>query len=762
MKKLILCIALLCPTLAFAQAAPLGLSVTFKGRWSESHGYGDECKGESPLVLKFNGDLEPYELKYWNATTRRWQGEGEVSVEVAANVLCTRNLGMSDKQQGVKPTFARTFDRTGMKGYASVLFEEHEDGVIRYRINLGLKGGSCKMTMWSYESDGSSDKIESSIEPDIFLEETGPDGGEHEITPATPFTKQDLLKGFNRTQRIAEAAPSFCGLNYGTTDDEGAGEWTWTMSYAPNASKATLALNVCSDVGLGSATNMRATATPPGGKLTFKSSKSDVVQVLPMGLAATITALQPGSATVDVEYEGPAGERATASEVIHTIQVKDVNKGAPVRLGLYDVKGNKKNAQRDVPIEVLPQENARRVIFKPADATLVSSVASDATSLTITALKPGKTTVQAETSCGAKTGPALGVEVVPCESEVITQLKAEEKALRTRIEANIREITQITGDDEFDRAAREGPEHIKELAQKTIELLGKLAAKAGGGAHAERFAKGIDQVADAMSIGEMLDAALNDKYELTSSKAAEMAGDKILDKLTDDEWGVAKTAYEAGKASAALGQDLGTMMGAAERLQELEEQLDANTKELDRVWHVLHKLCAVAKQPSAPKPQPKPSAKPKTDPTRVTAKGQPKETEVPKPAEPVEPEGPPKEPPPPDPASPKSIGLYAEEVEKKCAVFTLPGADGPFKSIGAQAEATREVLRDFIAAAKLPEAEKKVSFATLRDKMKANPPSRFATFAKSLEKTAAQAESCAPVLQNSFEVKLEEITAKYF
>ncbi|HUP90002.1 MAG TPA: hypothetical protein VM100_11640 [Longimicrobiales bacterium] len=696
MKRLVICFVLLLPTLVFAQAAPLKLKVTYKAGWSDA-ARPDDCTGKGGLRFEMNIDLAPFELKYWDATTRRWQGEGPVTIVAPQAISCTSEMAFSDTNRGRKPTFSSVWNGAGLMGHADVTFEEHEDGVIRYRINVAMNGGKCHTKTWTYDSDGTARVSEGDYGAGLYLEETGPDGGEHEITPATPFTKQDLAKGFNRSQRMGEAAGTFCETGYG--NDKEVGEWNWTMSYSPNASTATLALNVCSDVVVGSATNMRATATPAGGKFTFKSNKSDVVQVLPLGSNATVAALQPGSATVDVEYESPKGERATASEVIHCVQVKDVNKGAPVTIGLYDAKGNKKETSVDVPIEVLPAENARRVIFKPTNPILVSAFASDANSLTVTGLKPGKTTVQGMTSCGVKTGPVLSVEVVPCESEVIAQLKTEEKYLRGRLASNLAQQAEITGDPEFERAAREGPEHIEKLAIKTAELIAATMKFQG------RTTPGADEAIDGYTYGKM-------GRDITTGAYDKAATTAILKQLgtAGKKLSLAKKAWDATQAARDVGRDLGTVTGAADRLAELEEQQTLTYKELERVWKILKDLCkaTTTKEPPAEKPPTPPKPVPKKQEAQGKAPEQLKTIDVP--PDPPKPDAPtPPTPPPPPQFAKVSVGLQvckpdsfeksafslAGESEKYDALIQK-GAAIPEAEVGAWVRQNKEALSSFV------------------------------------------------------------------
>lgn len=783
---------------------PIHVTVSFKGTWSTADAdHWDDCKGKAPLTIQFDGDIAPSYTADWNAQKRTWEGTGQASFSAPTRVDCTFDYAANAALQGVKPTMSTAFIPAPIKATAHVSIDLSEaDPDNQFFFTLEIEPGTCKAFWWRYDDiTGRGEKLPMDADARIVLE-VQPGTGELESDPK--FTANDLRAGFTQKIKIPQSSVRFCGSVYGSNVDEGLGEWTALLSYAPNASKAKVALTGCTDVVVGQAANLRASGTPAGGKFNFKAQDPSVVEVMPLGSSATINGASPGVTHVDVDYTAPTGDKATASEVVHCVKVESINEGKPVKVGMYDEKGNRLEAKHDVPVSVLPREAARRVIFKPGDAAALTAASDAGTILTLTALKPAKTQVQPLTSCGAVAGPALAVDIVPCTDDVIEKVRTEEKNIRTRIGNVIKEMSQITGDDEFERAAREGPAHIKELAQKTIELLGKLALKSKG-SMSQRMrnliddpyvsskyvaAKGIDQISDAATLGEMYESVFNDNEAAAELKAGEMARDKIADLITHDAWGIAKTAYEAAQASAALGQDLGTMKGAADRLAELESQLDQLIKERDRVWHVLYDLCQAKRakedDSSASKPKTPPS---KTAPAKkppLTASGKPldvKDVPAEKPAPTTKTET--KTPPPANKAAPVATGLYTEAAEKQCNgwtpvlhkesnVFgTMAQGLGQLKSnvdeyttstlnpLVEQVKTTQAIFNGLLAAGKLPKGERAAALADLRKAAAANPSSKFVAFAESIEKTQAGLDPCAPVLQNSFEVKIEDIKTKY-
>lgn len=742
MRRLIgACASVLVVTGAQAQTrAPLHITASYSAPWTvPDAGYIGECKGTGPIGYTIEADIPsngPYS----------WRGKVPATLTAPTAIDCTFDFAANDKLKGVKPVLSTRWAPSAITAVVEFNIDKLDDNQYYGHITVSVGGGSCKKTSYQYDDiTGKQTVLEGVGENRIAVETSFPNGGERgEDIVIQP---NDLVKGFNWTMKRLWA-PSFCGSNYGNAETW----WTVSMRWSPNEKPATVALKGCSDIVVGGSTNFTAVGSPAGGKYKFNVNKPDVVQSLQLGAATTLTATAPGSATLEVEYESPEGGKARNSEVINCMQVKDINHGAPVKMGLYDAKGRKTNAKVDVPIEVLPKENARRVIFRPSNGMALTASAATADVLTLTATAVGNVTVQGMTSCNVKTGPALSVEIVPCDDNVIAELKAKEKELRNRIDAAVREMTTITGDDEFERAAKEGPEHIKELAQKTIELIGKLAAKgAEEASQAAQFAKGIDKISDAMTIAEMADAELNGNMSATTQKALEMAADKITDMATDDWWGAIKAAKEAAQASAKLGQDLGTMKGAADRLAELEEVIHKVGKELEEVWRV-QRLCKLpTPTPSAPSKQAAKSPPP-------TPKGSaPKQLDVKEvPNEPSKTTGPTK-PTETKPTESNSFALLAGEINQ-CKALSV---GTPLDAFAKQTEVTKDVVVKMFAARKLPEAERKARYAVLRAVMKDNPPARFAVFAKQVEAMNKTADKCGTVLQNSFEVKIEEIKTRY-
>jgi hypothetical protein len=195
------------------------------------------------------------------------------------------------------------------------------------------------------------------------------------------------------------------------------------------AEAESFALTGCTDIVVGSRTTLTVTAARGGGSYRFSDNKPGVLSIATHGASATLTATAPGIVTVKAERTDKA-RSPSASEVVYSLEVKSINRDNPVQMGLYDAKG-RPISHHDVPVEVVPRGAARRVIYRPA-SNLLTAVGDADSTLTLRASAPGRTTVQAMTTCGQATGPTLEVEVVPCTDEVRAELRAERDRLHKR------------------------------------------------------------------------------------------------------------------------------------------------------------------------------------------------------------------------------------------------------------------------------------------------------------------------------------------
>lgn len=375
---------------------------------------------------------------------------------------------------------------------------------------------------------------------------------------------------------------------------------TWDLTLGAPA--ATVALNGCTDIVVGQSTTITAKADVSGGTYDFTVDPPDIASLAPLGASASLTGGVPGEGTLTVEYTSPDGKKAKATKPVSCVQLQSINGGAPVRMGLFDAAGKPLNSIRTVAVLAQPAGAASRLRFEPANPALIG-LAGGSSDLQIQALKEGQTVVRALTACGKPAGPSLTVDIVRCDTDVIAELNRKRDLIKGRNANNRKQQTDLTSDDEFDRAAREVADHTKEMAIKTAEM---LAATMGAGNLASEAASKAGEAYDIYSLandvadGKLTGAALSATIMALKSGALKTLA------------GTAKTAYEASAAAQQLGQDLGTLSGTADRLKELEDQAKATEQELADVEGRLKNVCKVGatppgQPPTGPQPPPKPS-----------------------------------------------------------------------------------------------------------------------------------------------------------
>ena len=597
--------------------------------------------------------------------------------------------------------------------------------------------------------------------------------------------------GFHVGEPLNEENPARYQGGFTRTSDDGA---TLTVKWDINAGPPALsvALEGCKEVGVGATGKIEAKPTEAGGRFVFRVEPIGIVSIVPAGASATVKGIKPGEATIHVLYTSAKGEKVEASQKISTLQLKGVS-GTPVQIGLYDEHGKETDAVKTLKLNVLPAGSGTQLLFKPANDAMLSAVTAMNDQLQLQGVTPGRTTVQAQTSCGMKIGAPFAVEVVRCDKEVIAKLRTQETALKNRLASNIKQMSELLNDPRYDTATKEGADDIRDLAWKMQTLIAKLAAKSTGATAGATLApEVIDKIDDARTIVEAARNTVEGNSQKASDDLSTAVWDKIADAASDSYWGLVKNTVEVASLTEKVAQNWGTVDAAIDQLAELEQQYAATYRELENVWRLLKTVCQVNKTapPAEPKPTSKaPPAKAKSDPkpTKVTASGTPTEKVIDVPQEATKPaDGPPKEPPPADEPDkePMSIGLFAEE-EKKCMGWTPVAArtESVFNTIGdnvtrmrqslldhkaqtlesliEETNATRSIVTELMAARKKPAAERDVVFATLRTRLAEHPSSKFDAIAGDIEKFSKGIEACGAVLQNSFEVKIEEIRTKY-
>lgn len=573
----------------------------------------------------------------------------------------------------------------------------------------------------------------------------------------------------------------------------------------------TFALQGCTDVVVGGRTTLAASLST--GTYRFTANKGGIVDIVTNGNRATLDGIAPGIVTVKAE-RNPGNGSSTASEVVHSLEVASINDGNPAIIGIYDAKGRRIDTR--VPVDVRPREAARRVGYRPADPLLIAS--GDGSEVMLRPFATGTTLLQATTACGDTTGAPLEVEIRPCTDEVRDQLRQEQARLLKRRDNVLAAVADVLNDPEFERALREFEGHAKDLATKTAELV--ISAAAPGMARAGKATKNLPTTAEhakrAQGTLEEIAEYANWAGHAVSIKTAgddaagrlqraettlKMMGDLATAMLDNPVVGAFKTALEAGLLAEDVGQDIGSTLGAVERLKELDEQLDAIIRELEDVWRRME-LCKDRRPKDAPSPGAEPAGKSPTKSRSPAPEGAPPEEvefidvdidgdapdkgEEPAVEQPVDSDESSDEPsadPPGSPAAAAALAALAQE--KQCPgwepvatrqsgilsaigdnMVSLHGRFGNrnvelFEPLARHLEKTDEAIGLVLAAEGLREAEQDDALRRAGALLDEYPAAALLDYEKQLRALAVQAEACSGLLRNSFEVKIEELRTRY-
>jgi len=388
--------------------------------------------------------------------------------------------------------------------------------------------------------------------------------------------------------------------------------WSFEGTYGPPSSEGTeedksLTLEGCTDLLKGGKGQLTAKAKSGGGKYKWSTDSGSVLSVSGSGASTSVSAKSTGRTVVRVEYETKDGEKIQAEKAGSVVELRSV---APVpQIARID-----ENGQELPPIQV-------SVVQDPPDGDLLTFAVADpgvatvenlGSSLLIQGLREGTTTAQAQTVCGEKTGPILKLDVVRCDEKTVQKLREEQRMIKARLDSNRRITSELTGDEEFDRAAREVEDDTWDAAKSTAELISVTMGVAGKAGKAVQVSKGAEKADSIWGLFNTMNTFATGMAEGDMGKVSDAALDATIQVLDLTLAGAARTAYAAGSAARKLARDLGTLGGTADRLKELEDQRKLTDKELEDVDRRLYKVCGEKGSPKTepPTPQPGPPAKP--------------------------------------------------------------------------------------------------------------------------------------------------------
>lgn len=453
------------------------------------------------------------------------------------------------------------------------------------------------------------------------------------FTPPFTLTRQELEQGFNKTWKVSSdrLSPSY---NCMGTEMSGEVQIRYKRGAGPE-----IAFDACLNLARGESRIVSAQGTPAGGTYAFVSGPGTLMQVAhrsPSSSEARITAGEPGRGNFTASYRLD-GKDASKTVPASVVDVASIGDGSDIEMGLMDAEGRMASTPVKIPFTSEPPQAGDLLIFKTDKPNLLS-VATGRADVTLQAVAPGIAELRAETLCGTPLGPRLKVRIVPCDKTTREELEKRKRSLRERSQSILRQVNDILNDNEFARVEKEIKDDIVNLAIKAGEsIIGTLSLgqekrlkimegviKKGGvtpkflsttvwlgdRSHAISLASKVyDYYDTSMDVLEGVETAikLNDgKIQKAEAYDGIAKGTlAALAKLIDnDALSLGKSYGEAAMAAEKMGQNLGTMLGAADRLADLDTQHANILWESERVGRFINR-CQGKSEP-APAQEPKP------------------------------------------------------------------------------------------------------------------------------------------------------------
>lgn len=480
------------------------------------------------------------------------------------------------------------------------------------------------------------------------------------ISPALDITLDDLQNGFNKTYQfdgpVIGIAPMCMGhqLKTGSVN----------LRYKSGTEDPEVAFNACLHLAKDEVREVSAQGSPEKGSYQFTSNPADVLTITgQQNNSATIQGKTPGKGEVTVDYTAK-GKTATATIAGSVIELVSINNGSEIpKLGIYDEQGKKIQTFYNFPLKLNPIDGYVQMTL--ANDT-IASVTNTATSIQIQPVQIGKTLLQAKTLCGSDIGEPAAIEIVRCDDEVQEKLRVKKEEYKQRTDTIVKRITGLTGDSEFQRAAKEISKTSRDMAIKTGETIINTLTF-GESQHVKYAAtKGITLTKEVTVNAQRLQLAgtlwdsgnvINDAHTaFTEPKDVNnhikyMVGAAVLG-AQNQAIALGKTYGEAYLAAEKFGQDLGILAGVADQLAELEPQ---HSKLIKEYIQISDRLAYCEKSPPPREEQPQPPQPPQQEETEIEIEELPPE-EIPVTEEQEEPE-PTEDPPPAEETPKKTYGL---------------------------------------------------------------------------------------------------------
>lgn len=510
------------------------------------------------------------------------------------------------------------------------------------------------------------------------------------VSPALRVDLTDLKEGFEKRFELSGQVIPLSPFCMGHTIARG----NMTLRYKRQDEQPTLTLAGCANLAKGRSTTIEAKASPAGGTLSFESDPAGMLGIQPQASAARVTGANPGRGQLNASYTYN-GKTATANLSASTVELVSVNGGQPIQpLGLYGVDAKVSSKVYTFPIETQPA-NAGDLLIFVAENDAIVSVNTNLSSIAIQPVREGSTIIRAKTLCGEPIGEPIEIEIRPCDEEVREDLKRRQEIAIRREREIVKRITTLTADSEFQRAGTEIEAHTQAMAMKTIEVIaatltGAQATAVRNGTAVRETLENVQMVTNIYDMHNVIKDA--NEGNTNSSVAGGIT-------LAIGKWTLSslKSFVEAGLAAQDLGQDLGTLVGFTEQLEQLTAQHDEARREIHEITRRLN-ICE-----KLPPPPPLP---PKKDKPRAPEAEEPPPVDIPVEEAPSEepqdqaPEQPPEPPPgPEDPArTPGGAALCVRPVDEPLESNDLRDVLESVNEFKTASQRAREAFEAFTAS----------------------------------------------------------------
>lgn len=358
-------------------------------------------------------------------------------------------------------------------------------------------------------------------------------------------------------------------------------------------------LEGCSEMGVGEQGQVTAHGKPEGGTYRYWVEPSGILSVSSGGASATLKGSSSGRGTLYVEYTTPEGRTAQATKTAACVRLESYNGGEAIpQIALYDIEGKRLSGIKEVPVTVDPSDASHLLTYVAADPGVLTAL-NVGENVDLQGVREGKTTLQAKTSCGGKTGPAVMVEVVNCDDETKARLEEMMRIAKEGQKEAYEEIERILDSEEFKEAADNIKKSTIELAEKTALTIVSSGENEGAVETAVQIAEAGATIKDLVMSHTSEDLNFN---ELTAMM--KVTGNNLLKAIAGN--------MELIKASKEFGKQLGTLIGTDIEMQNaisVADQANKRVLEVDR----LQRICKSSTEKSTD--QKEQSTKPASDKT---------------------------------------------------------------------------------------------------------------------------------------------------